>query len=72
MRALESSLQGFEYVKPAPLNTVLNLLTVQGKVEVGPWKGPVIGSNGTYLAWAPVPGRDRELERLARRDLEQR
>ena len=52
----------FEYVKPAPLNHKLLLLTHGGVCVVGVWRGEQVGSNGTYRGWAGLPGRDKELE----------
>jgi hypothetical protein len=53
----------FEYIKPAPLNQRVILLERDGSIDVGPWKGPTIGSNARYIAWHPVPARDIDLER---------
>lgn len=53
----------FEYNKPAPLNVRLVLLEADGSLALGPWKGPQIGNNPRLIGWAPVPARDRDLER---------
>jgi hypothetical protein len=53
----------FEYIKPAPLNQRVILLERDGTVDVGAWKGPVIGSNARYIAWHPLPARNLALER---------
>jgi hypothetical protein len=53
----------FEYVKPAPLNVRLILLEADGKMQLGPWKGPQVGSNERFIGWAAVPARDLDLER---------
>lgn len=53
----------FEYNKPAPLNVRLILLEADGKVSVGAWKGPQVGSNDRVIGWAPLPARDLALER---------
>jgi hypothetical protein len=53
----------FEYVKPAPLNVRLILLEADGKVSLGPWKGPHVGSNDRLIGWAALPARDLAIER---------
>lgn len=53
----------FEYVKPAPLNHKLLLLTKDNVMVVGAWKGGPPGENKTYKAWCGLPDRDKDLER---------
>ena len=53
----------FEYIKPAPLNQTMQLLTMANKHVVGVWKGPAIGeANQQYKAWRGLPDRDKDLE----------
>jgi hypothetical protein len=63
MKNHETKALPFEYNKPAPLNVRLVLLEADGKIDVGAWKGPQVGSNPRYIGWAPVPARDHDLER---------
>jgi hypothetical protein len=53
----------FEYIKPAPLNQRLVLLERDGKISIGPWKGPHVGANDRLIGWHPLPARDPGLER---------
>lgn len=71
MKPSESQTEKFEYTVPAPLNTRLILLTKDGRIEVGAWKGEPPGWNRTYLGWAPLPARDAGTENLLRLQLEQ-
>lgn len=63
MKNHETQILPFEYNKPAPLNVRLVLLEADGKLSLGPWKGPQIGDNDRLIGWAPVPARDHDLER---------
>ena len=71
MKPRESDNEAFEYGRPAPLNTRLILLTKDGRVEVGAWKGEPPGWNRTYLAWAPLPQRNPAKEAAMKLELEQ-
>jgi len=63
MKTCENVEVPMEYVKPAPLNQRLILLTKDNRYEVGPWKGAPMPDNKTYKAWAAVPARDVQLEK---------
>ena len=52
----------WEYVKPAPLNTKMLLLTKDNQCVVGPWKGEPLPGNKTYKGWCGLPDRDQQLE----------
>lgn len=71
MKTLEEAAPYFRYADQPPKNTRLILLTRQGQVEVGPWKGPDLGQNGTYIAWSGVPPRDPVAEATVKLLLDQ-
>lgn len=55
----------FEYVKPAPLNETMLLLTPANKCVIGVWKGPQVGAaDAKFKAWKGLPDRNKELERM--------
>ena len=53
----------WEYVKPAPLNVKIQLLTKDNQCVVGVWKGEPMPNNKTFKAWQGLPDRDQDLER---------
>lgn len=54
----------WEYVKPAPLNQKILLLTKDNQCLVGVWRGAPVGENRTYKAWLGLPDRDQALEKV--------
>lgn len=65
MRVCVDKESKFEYVKPAPLNETMLLLTLANKCIIGVWKGPPVGArDALYKAWRGLPDRDKEVERL--------
>jgi hypothetical protein len=53
----------WEYIKPAPLNQKIQLLTKDNQCVVGVFKGDPLPHNKTYKGWKGLPNRDQDLER---------
>lgn len=62
MKTLTNDGQPWEYIKPAPLNTKMLLLTKDNQCVVGVWKGEPMPRNKTYKAWQGMPPRQRDIE----------